>query len=315
MGGDWQVSAGYRWLYSDRHFRGDEEEEERQEFGTEVVNDSHFFDLSVLYAITPRWSVGATVPFVNSERSSLYEHPGSGRRTSRASGIGDVRLGAYAWVLDPVEMPRWNLSLGLGPKFPTGEYDAKDTFYTNNMPIRGTVDQSIQPGDGGYGFSAELFGFMELMPRTSGYVQGFYLFNPENENGASTTTGRPRGNPHEAVMSITDQYLGRAGLSYLLWPEWGLTLSLGGRIEGIPVRDAIGENDGFRRPGYAVSVEPGLSLAKNHWFFNVSAPVAVYRNRQQSVADKRWTSDTGIHRHGDAAFADYVITASVSRRF
>ena len=44
-------------------------------------------------------------------------------------------------------------------------------------------------------------------------------------------------------------------------------------------------------------------------------PIAVYRNRPQSVADKRTTADTGVYRHGDAAFADFFVTLGVSRRF
>src|SRR2546428_2548519 len=33
-------------------------------------------------------------------------------------------------------------------------------------------------------------------------------------------------------------------------PERGVSLSLGGRIDGIPYHDLIGKSDGFRRPGY-----------------------------------------------------------------
>ncbi|MFM7103753.1 MAG: hypothetical protein ACKO3N_21620, partial [Verrucomicrobiota bacterium] len=73
--------------------------------------------------------------------------------------------------------------------------------------------------------------------------------------------------------------------------------------------------NGFRRPGYAVSVEPSLSLMKAGWTVSVSTPVAVYRNRERSVADYRWSADTGVFRHGDAAFADYTVLATVARSF
>ena len=77
----------------------------------------------------------------------------------------------------------------------------------------------------------------------------------------------------------------------------------------MPVRDLIGKSDGFRRPGVAVSLEPGLiyTKGKNTWSFSV--PVAVYRNRKKSVPD---ITDG---RHGDAAFADYLILVGYSRRF
>lgn len=86
-------------------------------------------------------------------------------------------------------------------------------------------------------------------------------------------------------------------------------MSLAGRVEGVPVEDLGGGSDGFRRPGIAVSIEPGVGFNLGRFSFNVSAPVAVCRNRFQSVTDK----ETG--RHGDAAFADWFITAGVSHRF
>jgi hypothetical protein len=313
--GDWQVSVGYRWLHSGRHFVGDREQPQRQELGTEVINDSHFMDLSVQYQLTPRYSLQVVLPFVYSDRSSLYEHDRQNRYHTQAAGFGDFRLGTFAWLWSPEKAKRGNLLLGVGAKFPTGDEDATDLFYPTNGPVRRPVDQSIQPGDGGFGFTLEAYGYLQLFHRTAAYLQGFYLFNPENVNGVSTETGTRRANPYEQVMSIPDQYLGRVGLSYLLWPAWGLGLELGGRIEGVPVHDAIGSEDGFRRPGFAISIEPALTLIKGKYSASLSAPVALYRNRERSVADERWSEDTGTYRHGDAAFADYVITFSVARRF
>lgn len=312
--GDWQIGLSYRWLKSDRHFVGDQEQRHRQSAGTEVINDSHFFDVNILYGISSRFSVGLTIPFVHSDRSSMYEHLGnaSGQRfTTSAGGLGDLRLTCYAWLWDPTAMPKGNISVGIGPKFPTGDHKAADEFRRPGGPELRYVDQSIQPGDGGWGFGVELSAFRELFPLTSLYLQASYLFNPENVNGTPTY----RGNPYEAVTSIPDQYFARAGVSYLLVPNWGLSVSLGGRIDGVPVRDALGSSDGFRRPGYAVYVDPGVFVAHRGWFFSLTTPVAVYRNRQRSLADERWARDTGIPRHGDAAFADLLVQATVTRQF
>ncbi|HYV27228.1 MAG TPA: hypothetical protein VFA77_06820, partial [Candidatus Eisenbacteria bacterium] len=62
-------------------------------------------------------------------------------------------------------------------------------------------------------------------------------------------------------------------------------------------------------PGFAISIEPGLVYSKNRWTASLSAPVALYRNRERSVIDEQ----TG--RHGDAAFADFMILVSVGRSF
>ncbi|MBR9999534.1 MAG: hypothetical protein KFF73_11210, partial [Cyclobacteriaceae bacterium] len=90
---------------------------------------------------------------------------------------------------------------------------------------------------------------------------------------------------------------------------------LGGRMEGIPSSDLAGGSDGFRRPGYVISIEPGLSYSLGNFVAFVSVPIALERNRTQSYQDKKLTEATGDYRHGDAAFADYLVNASVSWRF
>ncbi len=356
----WTVSVGHRWLHSDRHFVGDVEQTQRKALGTEVINDSHFIDIGVSYQITPRVGVTLTLPFVYSDRSSFYEHSGGSPATgaqrgqSEAGGIGDVRLSASTWLWDPSKHPKGNIQLGLGIKLPTGDYKATDTFNTVRGPEEHYVDQSIQPGDGAVGFSAEFYAYREIFERTSVYAQVFYMFNPKDVNGVSTEIANPRSrtitalnrtiaNPAstpaqvataqtrlnaatalgynngyslEDVMSVTDQYLARAGMTFTLVKSWGLAVSLGGRIEGVPVEDALGDSDGFRRPGYSISIEPGITLMKGRFSASIYAPVALYRNRQASVADKRWDQIVGGGTTGgDASFADFVITTSVSYRF
>ena len=88
-----------------------------------------------------------------------------------------------------------------------------------------------------------------------------------------------------------------------------VTASLGGRLEGVPSSDLIGCDKGFRRPGYAISVEPGLTFRRGHSALTVGVPFAVYRNRTRSYADK---INGG---HGDAAFADYLVIVGFSRLF
>jgi hypothetical protein len=110
--------------------------------------------------------------------------------------------------------------------------------------------------------------------------------------------------------SISDQYFGRGGFSYLLWPERGLTLSLGARIEGVPVYDAIGGSLGFRQPGYTISVEPGISWTGKKNSFSILAPVTAYRIRQRSAAEIAMGRPLG-----EASFADFSILASFNHRF
>lgn len=314
------ANVSYRWLHSDRHFVGDEEQKERQREGSEVINDSHFTDISLTYAINPRFSATFTVPFVVHDRSQVVRDTNRvilGRFHTQSAGIGDVRLEGNGWILDPKKAPKHNLLLGVGLDMPTGEKDAKDTFqvYDRNsgqvVAQERNVDQSIQPGDGGWGVILSLYGYRQLIPRLNAFVNGSYTITPEEKNGVLTR----RTNPYESVMSIADSYFGRAGLEYVLVPTYGLTLSLAGRIEGVPVYDAIGGSEGFRRPGFSIGIEPGVMATIKDWSFGAYAPVALYRNRERSVPDKQWTESSGTYRHGDAAFADYLLMFSLSKRF
>jgi hypothetical protein len=261
------------------------------------------------------------------------------RYETHSAGIADMRLSGYAWLWDPVKMPKGNIQIGLGLKAPTGDDNVQDTFPTVVggviTPVVKSVDQSIQPGDGGWGLAVELNAYREILPRTEVFLQASYLFNPESQNGSltwrdnnTTIAGNVSAAPssasyYEHFMSIPDQYFARGGLNFLLVPSWGLSVNLAGRIEGVPVEDLIGGSDGFRRPGFAVSIDPGIQVMKGRYTFNVNIPFALYRNRERSLADQRASAyrlanpvaGQNPDVHGDAAFADYVVTASFSVRF
>lgn len=67
--------------------------------------------------------------------------------------------------------------------------------------------------------------------------------------------------------------------------------------------------EGFRRPGYSVYVEPGVSWTRGQNTFNLFTPVMVAVNRQKNIYDDRFGS------HGPAVFADFLIITSFSRKF
>ena len=113
-------------------------------------------------------------------------------------------------------------------------------------------------------------------------------------------------------MSVPDLFMARAGASYTYKK---FTFSGGVRIEGLPSSDLIGCDRGFRRPGYIISAEPAVTYMLKKTSFNLSIPFALKRNRTQSDSDKRLTADTGIHQQGDAAFADYLVSAGVTFNF
>lgn len=289
--GKWQASLAYRWLHSDRHFIQDSEQRHRQKEGSEVINDVHTFDLTATYGVTKRLSLSLTLPFVSATRSSLYEHDRTNRHTMKASGLADVRLVGNYWLFNPDTYTNGNIALGIGVEIPSGEYKATDVRHRATGKEIAYVDNSIQPGDGGWGVILELQGFQKLFDRTFLYGSATYVLTPENTNSIGN--------------SIWDSYLARLGVAYAIWPSKGISLSLGARGEGVPTFDAIGDSEGRRRPGYAISVEPGITWSRQRFSWTVTAPVAVYRFR----------TDNFQGRSGDAAFADFLIQSSIIYRF
>ena len=299
--GRWELSIGFRKQRSHRHFVGTEEQKQRAEQGTEVVNNIYLYDVALTYNINRRFNLTTAVPVMRATRRR-----GTSPQIFHSFGIGDITLMGHMWLFkQPRESPR-NISFGVGIKFPTGKANVTDTVPNGRGgTVTQVVDQSIQLGDGGWGIPLDVQAYNRF-GKTTLYASGVYLLNPRDTNGVRT--GRSR--PSEAIMSVADQYLARVGISRPIpkTQQWAFTI--GWRIEGVPVRDLIGKSNGFRRPGYAMSVEPGLQYFRRRETWSVTVPIAAGRNRKRSVSDIL-VGNPG----GDAAFADYMILIGYSRRF
>jgi hypothetical protein len=298
--GHWELDVSYKHQFSHRHFVGTVEQVQREQQHTEVMNQINLQTFSLSYQANPRWSFQLNVPVIVASRvgQSNLSH------VFNTAGIGDVSLTAQTWLWRPPTESRGNVAVGFGVKFPTGKDGVTNSFTTATGTQVQTVDQSVQPGDGGWGIVVNMQAFRAVRKAVL-FMDGSYVMEPGDTNGVQT--GRRA--PLEAIMSEPDSYLADAGVAYPFPKIRGLAVNFGGRAEGIPVRDIIGDSNGFRRPGYAISVVPGFEYSRgnNVWTFNL--PIAVLRDRARSVPDLQ---DGG---HGDAAFADYVWLLTYSRRF
>lgn len=316
-----QFNSNFRYFESFRHFRGSHEEANRVEAGTEVINDSYFLELGLTYGLTERLALNLNLPFIHYDRSSLYEHYGNSttsnpeqkRFSTSATGIGDLRVGVNYALIDPAKISKLGITVGAGIKLPTGNSNVTDEFHKrksdgSDSTFTRPVDQSIQLGDGGFGFNLELQANYMISSKFSLYMNSFYLFNPENTNN-TLTRGTNTGDPITLNHSIADQMAFRLGANYML--NHNINFGLGSRYEGVPSKDIIGESNGFRRPGYVISAEPSFSYSFSRSALSLSVPVALYRNRTKSVFD---LADPTGQRHGDAAFADYSINLSFIHR-
>src|SRR5438874_1932702 len=61
----WQMSLGYRYFHSHRHYVGSDEQNNRKEQGTEVNNKVNILDVSATYSVSNRWTVSLDVPVLS----------------------------------------------------------------------------------------------------------------------------------------------------------------------------------------------------------------------------------------------------------
>src|SRR5262245_24308997 len=161
-GKSWQLSTSYRWQKSDRHYVGSEYQEDRDADSSQVINRVHLLDAAVRYNMTSRTSLSLSLPYLIASRSNPIRDQTRtviDRSVTHSNSISDLVLTGRRWMFNPDTCKSGNLSLGLGLKFPTGAHDHTDvrrTFANGNIVSSvQPVDQSIQPGDGGYGLAFE----------------------------------------------------------------------------------------------------------------------------------------------------------------
>jgi hypothetical protein len=327
--GEFQVGANYRYFHSWRHFVGTEEQPQRQVLGNAVNIYQHAVDINVSYGLSSRVQLNATIPFVNSERSQTLTLAADAasktltRYSVKAGGLGDIRFGANYWVINPEKAHKGNLMIGAGIKLATGSYTATDdALQTDGTKKNVVMDQAIQPGDGGVGFSLEFQGFRQIHKNIYGFANAYYLFSPQESNGTFKSAPKA-GLEGYNVYASPDQYFARAGFMTAVGKEKNLAFSLAGRFEGIPAYDAFGGQVAYRRPGYVVAVEPGVTYRRGQHTFSLFVPYNFIKNRIQSAADiadqnlqnsKITDPSKYVHVQGDAAFADYSISLGYSFR-
>jgi hypothetical protein len=311
--GEWILAFNYRGSKANDHYNGTQFQYQRETLNNYVDNSQQLYDFAATYTVTERFSLFGSIPVVNATWSipEPAQPPLGPRREQNASGIGDVSALARFWLMDPAKHPRGNVSAAIGVKAPTGKYGVEDEYPDlsgTNKTLK-AVDQSIQPGDGGWGAIFDFQAYKRLKPVTF-YGSGSYLANPRDTNGTpSIIVGLGFGaNPAFADLlenSVPDQYVARAGAAFPVKKDF-FTMSIGFRIEGVPRYDLLGDSHGWRRPGYETYVEPGFLFNHGRSTWSIYVPRGLVRNRRPNPY-------TGTP--GDATFPDYVVVVGFSYRF
>jgi hypothetical protein len=295
------VDIGYRVFNSNKYFQGSTEIPRPNA----VRNHQNIFDVAFEYQLSHRWSIIGDVPVFNGSRNQVYPPTG----IFRVSGVGDITVGLESWLFRPPTEHGGNIAVNAQLKIPTGKDNATGAALLKGQTVIATADPSLQPGDGTWAFSVGSQAYQALWHTATAYAQGNYLASPADTNGVNSF----RSQPGQGVLSATDQYLYRAGIVQMV-PKVralrGLAVSAGIRGEGVPVHDLIGASDGFRRPGFIFSFDPGLMFNYKRDTLSVNGPWAIYRDRPPSVPEIQYNIT-----NGDAFFSDYTVIASISHHF
>ncbi|HEX6891570.1 MAG TPA: hypothetical protein VF141_12760 [Chryseolinea sp.] len=290
----WMLLANSRYSEFYGTYTGEEIVDQAPE--DKVFSRTVIVDLALMRVYENGWSVVVDVPFMNAMRRTWQEHDPATKEKHKTSsfGLSDIRVTAYKWLLDVSQPHRGNIQVGLGIKLPTGDYKYQDYFYRSTGMVSAPVNPTLQLGDGGTGFTVELSGFYTLSKMFTLFGNGFYLFNPRDQNGTSNLLGRQAApgvvDAGADVNSVPDAFLLRGGANFTMraFSAWA-----GIRFEGVPVYDAIGASHGIRRAGYGVSVEPGLSYSFRKTTLFTFIPIPIYKTLKTTAADKAVSAITG----------------------
>ena len=298
-GGKFQLSVGWRYAKASRSYFNSRLNHNFTDLWKPVIRLS-VLDVTARYRLNNSTSILATMPVVMNHFSMIFPplSPSRGRRLGYpASGVGDLSLFAQRWLLDPKKYPFENLAIGAGLKLPTGNWNLKGLVPDEtgqNISRLAVSPPAIMPGDGGVGIIVGYEAYKTLrwpnfLRSSSLFTSGSYLINPRNTNGTRSIISN-LGVPLTAnflnrlTNSVADGYSLSAGLAWrppLVW-EYdrlkGLRLLIVGKYEGLNSRDLIGQNDGFRQPGYALACGPGVSYSHGRDTFLVEMPIVFNRH-------------------------------------
>ena len=299
---EWQLTLAYRRLVSKDWFVGKDENSSLAPGGTSPVFRIHTVVADVAYSISDRVRFRVSVPISSGSLTRTW--PDKAVHEQTATGIGDVSVMGEAWAFRPLTHPRGNMAFSLGIKAPTGSHKIASQFYTAAGATKFPADQTIQPGDGGWALLLQTRAFRQVTERAFGYAFASYMVSPKEKSDVEWVPGSGQ------YWAVPDVYSARVGGAFGVWPDQGLTLSLGARVDGIPIHDLIGggDDDTIKRTAYVLFADPGLTLTRGSSIVTLSIPYRLAVNRQKSVFEQRTNA---LNAGG---FAKYLVFASYTRR-
>jgi len=302
--GTWQAGLGYRNLSSNELIVGHGPRNDLAPGGNPSFVHSHSLSFSLVYGVTDRLSVSVNAPMQWGSLEATY--PDGQRHANTSRGVGEISVFTNYWLRNAKALqPGGNVAIGLGVKAPTGKNDVSGTFWkADGTTLSFPVNLPLQLGDGGWGLILGVKGFSPLFERSYLYGSGTYTANPRKTTDVVRSPGSP------VHMGSPDTWDASGGLSTLVSPSLGLSVSLGALAYGTPRRDLIGgRDDGQRLPMVVVYASPGIGITRGAQTITVSLPMRAYMNFRPSYVDDA----TGFH--GGGGLARRLFLSSYTVRF
>jgi len=279
--GEWQFQGSFNRYNSTEFFVGSTLQSDLVAADAAPKEGGTSLNFQGAYALTRKINIMAEVPIL---LDSYWNYPlGGARREMKTRGLGDVVIGGRLWLFNTEKNTKQNLALQLSFRLPTGDSNYQ-VLYPNGLgqdfKMR-AAKSDIQPGSGSAGLRLSAQGYRRFK-HFSLYGNALYLFSLKEQNStysimSTLNPGGPDAVPANYRYNATpDSYLYNAGVSAPVPHLKGLSFSLGSQIAGVPTYNVLTGSEGFRQPGYLVTLNPGLSFNTKSASYFIGVPVRVY---------------------------------------
>jgi hypothetical protein len=305
--GEWQIQGSFNRYTSFEPFTGSEVQQGTIDAGANPKTGGTSLNFQGAYALNPKLNLTAEVPVI---LSSYWNYPLAGTRYEmKTHGLGDIVVGGRMWFLDTKTSTKQNLALQFALRLPTGNSNYQVSYPNGaGLDIKSRAAKSdVQPGSGGVGLRLALQGFHRFS-HFSVFGNALYLFSLKEQNDTNSimSTLNPGGPSAVAANvrynAVPDSYLYHAGISAPIPGLKKVSVSFGGQMAGVPGYNVLTGDEGFRQPGYLVTVNPSLSIGTKYATYSIGVPVRVYghigedfRGVQQTANLNKWSLNVGVN--------------------
>ena len=200
------VKAGIQYSHSfiDKMFF---EDKRKSGLGSTISGQSSSYKLHVMYGLTNRLELIASIPYFNQSLYQTVEYQWENdieisRWSQKGNGIGDAELG-FRYVVLTENETRPSLFVGITTTFPTGE--------KNPTNIKDERNFDVPVGSGEYAFTLEMKARKVIYPYSFS-IYGFYNLK---------TGGAKIMEPYEESIPFKDgNYLGLTASGYMHLNDW-----------------------------------------------------------------------------------------------